>query len=66
MENKQHLPSLEGKESLAISRNEKQSIVINESIVIRVTQARAGRARLVIHADREIDVRRAELSPRGA
>lgn len=49
---------------LVLTRQKGQSIVINETIVVTITELRGGRVKVGITAPTDIVVRRAELAPR--
>lgn len=46
---------------LVLSRKQNESIVIDETITVRVLQTRPGRVRLGIEAPQEVSIRRLEL-----
>jgi carbon storage regulator len=48
---------------LVLSRKRDESIVIGDSITIKVVEVKGNRIRLAISAPREVPVRRGELEP---
>lgn len=48
---------------LVLSRKRNESIVIGDSITIKVVEVKGNRVRLAISAPREVPVRRGELEP---
>lgn len=46
---------------LVLSRKSRQSIVIEEDVVIHFTQIRGGSVRVVIDAPKDVTIRRGEL-----
>jgi carbon storage regulator CsrA len=50
---------------LVLTRRVGESICIGDDVEVRIVEARGGKVRLAIEAPREVNVRRAELPPRG-